>query len=137
MVLLRKGFYLELDTAKAAETPKLQLGTVRVVSDSADASEGTATAKAVVTTAATAIAAEPGPGEGQPPSTNLGSKPSLTTAEAIAAELAAAEATRPAVQYVTFAPEALQPSARLRPAKRKPGRNLSTFRAMASELFKS
>ena len=125
MVLLRKGFYLELDTKKAAGTPKLQLGTVRVVPESPEESDVTASAAAPVAEMVQAT------------STSTDPKPSLTTAEAIAAELAAAEASRPAVQYVTFAPEALQPGTRIRPSKRKPGRNLSTFRSMASELFKS
>lgn len=135
MVLLRKGFYLELDTGKAAETPKLQLGTVRTVSESPDDGDDTA---AVVSTPATAAAvAAPATGGVQAASTSTNAKPSLTTAEAIAAELAATEASRPAVQYVTFAPEALKPGSSIRPGKRKPGRNLSNFRSMASELFKS
>ena len=137
MVLLRKGFYLELDTAKAAEAPKLQLGTVRVVSESPEESDGKDSASAVLTAGASSVAAAPVPGRAQTTSTSTEPKPSLTTAEAIAAELAAAEASRPAIQYVTFAPQALQPGTGLRPGKRKPGRNLSNFRSMASELFKS
>jgi hypothetical protein len=62
---------------------------------------------------------------------------SKTTAEAIAAELAAAEAAKPEVELVTFAPEALQPGNSIRPGKRRPGNNLAGFRSMASELFKS
>jgi hypothetical protein len=137
MVLLRKGFYLELDTAKAAESPKLQLGTVRVVSESPEVSDSKDSASAVLTAAASSVAAAPVPGRAQTTSTSTEPKPSLTTAEAIAAELAAAEASRPAIQYVTFAPEALQPGTGIRPGKRKPGRNLSNFRSMASEMFKS
>ena len=137
MVLLRKGFYLELDTAKSAETQKLQLGTVRVVSESPEESDGTVSASAVLTAATSAVAAAPAPGRVQTTSTSTEPKPSLTTAEAMAAELAAAEASRPAIQYVTFAPQALQPGTGLRPGKREPGRNLSNFRSMASELFKS
>lgn len=138
MVLLRKGFYLELDTEKAAATPKFQLGTVRTVSESPDDGDDTAIAVAVVSTPTTAAAvAAPATGGVKAASTSTNAKPSLTTAEAIAAELAATEASRPAVQYVTFAPEALQPGSSLRPGKRKPGRNLSKFRSMASELFKS
>ena len=64
-------------------------------------------------------------------------KPSLTTAEAIAAELAAAEAAKPEIQLSTFAPVALQPGNSIRPGKRRPGNNLAGFRSMASELFKS
>jgi hypothetical protein len=137
MVLLRKGFYLELDTAKAAESPKLQLGTVRVVSESPEVSDSKDSASAVLTAAASSVAAAPVPDRAQTTSTSTEPKPSLTTAEAIAAELAAAEASRPAIQYVTFAPEALQPGTGIRPGKRKPGRNLSNFRSMASEMFKS
>ena len=61
----------------------------------------------------------------------------LTTAEAVAAELAAAEAAKPEVKLVNFAPEALSPGNAVRPGKRRPGSNLSGFREMASELFKS
>ena len=57
--------------------------------------------------------------------------------EAIAAELAAAEAAKPTVELVNFAPEALKPGNAVRPGKRRPGSNLSGFRSMASELFKS
>ncbi|WP_114992966.1 hypothetical protein [Synechococcus sp. UW179A] len=62
---------------------------------------------------------------------------SLTIAEAIAAELAAAEAEKPDVVLVNFAPDALSPGNSIRSNKRVPGRNLSGFRMMASDLFKS
>ena len=64
-------------------------------------------------------------------------KPSLTTAEAIAAELAATQADNPEIVLINFAPEALLPGNSIRPNKRYPGRNLSKFRDMASDLFKS
>ena len=64
-------------------------------------------------------------------------KPSLTTAEAIAAQLAAAEADKPELVLVNFAPDALRPGNSIRPNKRVPGKNLSGFRDMASDLFKS
>ena len=64
-------------------------------------------------------------------------KPSLTTAEAIAAQLAAAEAEQPELVLVNFAPVALRPGNSIRPNKRSPGKNLSTFRDMASDLFKT
>ena len=64
-------------------------------------------------------------------------KPSLTTAEAIAAQLAAAEADQPERVLVNFAPNALRPGNSIRPNKRAPGKNLSGFRDMASELFKT
>ena len=64
-------------------------------------------------------------------------KPSLTTAEAIAAELAAAEAARPVVTLSTFAPDNLLPGNGLRQRKRRPGSNLKGFKEMAGDLFKS
>ncbi len=62
---------------------------------------------------------------------------SLTTAEAIAAALAEAEAARPVVTLSTFAPDMLQPGRALRSKSRRPGRNLKGFKDMASELFSS
>jgi len=138
MVLLGKGFYLELDTAdSAAETPTLQLGSIRPESETPEESEGSTAESAVLTSTTAVVAATSVPEAVPTASPSTQSKPSLTTAEAIAAELAAAEASRPAIDYVTFAPEALRPGTGLRPGKRKPGRNLSNFRSMASELFKS
>ena len=67
----------------------------------------------------------------------LPKRPSLTTAEAIAAQLAAAEAEKPETILVNFAPEALRPGNPIRSNKRSPGKNLSGFRDMASELFKT
>jgi len=64
-------------------------------------------------------------------------KPSLTTAEAIAAQLAASEADQPELVLVNFAPDALRPGNSIRPNKRTPGKNLSGFRDMASDLFKT
>lgn len=137
-MVLGKSFYLELDTPNAAaETPLLQLGTIRLESETAEDAPGSASESVVLTPATTAVAATSVPGAIPTTSTSTQSKPSPTTAEAIAAELAAAEASRPAIDYVTFAPEALQPGAGLRPGKRKPGRNLTNFRSMAAELFKS
>ena len=61
----------------------------------------------------------------------------LTTAEAIAADLAAAEAARPAVTYSTFAPGNLMPGGGLRQCSRRPGAALKSFRGIAQDLFKS
>ena len=61
----------------------------------------------------------------------------LTTAEAVAAELAVAEAAKPEAKLVTFAPDALSPGNAVRSGKRRPGSNLSGFREMAAEMFKS
>lgn len=137
-MVLGKSFFLELDTpGAAAETPLLQLGTIRLESEPPEDTPGSAAESVVLTASTAAVAATSIPGAVPTTSTSTQSKPSPTTAEAIAAELAAAEASRPAIDYVTFAPEALQPGTGLRPGKRKPGRNLSNFRSMAAELFKS
>ena len=72
-----------------------------------------------------------------PEDSGLPKRPSLTTAEAIAAQLAAAEAEKPETILVNFAPEALRPGNPIRSNKRSPGKNLSGFRDMASELFKT
>ena len=64
-------------------------------------------------------------------------KPSLTTAELIAAELAAAEAEKPELVLINFAPDALRPGNSIRFNKRAPGRNIGGFRDMASDLFKA
>ena len=64
-------------------------------------------------------------------------KPLLTTAEKIAVELAAEEAGKPVVILTNFAPGALLPGNSIRTNKRAPGQNMSRFRNMASDLFKT
>jgi len=64
-------------------------------------------------------------------------KPSLTTAETIAAKLAAEQANQPEITLVNFATNALRPGNSIRTNKRSPGKNLSGFRDMASDLFKT
>ncbi|BEV36294.1 hypothetical protein [Synechococcus sp. M16CYN] len=61
----------------------------------------------------------------------------LTTAEVVAAELAAAEAARPEVVYTTYAPNNLFPGNGLRQGKRRPGAAIKNFRTIAADLFKS
>ena len=152
MVLNRKGFFLELgdQEPQAAETkPEPEQEKV----ESAAKASQPAAAPAAVAEAVPAPAADPAPAPvaavaeskaASKPDIPARStedapkaKPSLTTAEAIAAELAAAEAAKPEIQLSTFAPEALQPGNSIRPGKRRPGNNLAGFRSMASELFKS
>lgn len=61
--------------------------------------------------------------------------PSLTTAEAIAAELRAAQEAKPPVSISTFAPEALNPANAVPSRRRRAGANLAGFKAMASGMF--
>ncbi|KMM16371.1 hypothetical protein [Synechococcus sp. GFB01] len=64
-------------------------------------------------------------------------QPVLTTAEAIAAELRAAQEARPAPSQATFAPECLNPANALPRARRRAGANLAGFKAMGDSLFRS
>jgi hypothetical protein len=63
--------------------------------------------------------------------------PMVTTAEAIAAELRAAQEARPAPSSATFAPDCLNPANAINRGRRTAGANLAGFKAMASDLFKS
>jgi hypothetical protein len=65
------------------------------------------------------------------------SKPMLTTAEAIAAELRSAQESRPAPSNATFAPDCLNPANAIPSRRRTAGANLGGFKAMAADLFKS
>jgi hypothetical protein len=62
---------------------------------------------------------------------------SLTTAESIAAELAAAQANRPAPSLTTFAPEALVPGGATPRRRRSGGANLAGFKAIARSFVKN
>jgi len=137
-----KGFFLTLDDSAAPATLELP-------QKEAPASEEAPVEASVV--AANAVAKPEAPSEpsaaAKPPTTEAvseakadpSSQPatSLTTAEAIAAELAAAEAARPAVAYYTFAPSNLMPGGGLRQRSRRPGAALKSFRGIAQDLFKS
>lgn len=71
-----------------------------------------------------------GAGESVTPST-------LTTAEAIAAELRAAQEALPPPSNATFAPDCLNPANALRSRRRLAGANLAGFKAMASGMFRN
>lgn len=133
MVLKRKGFFLNLEeSADAGATPPVQVAPVKDPVAKDTSGSKTPVAKSVPTPSV------PATGPSDPaPAAETGRKPALTTAEAIAAELAAAEAARPAMTIATYAPEALRPDQALRPQRRRPGANLKGFRSMAADLFKS
>ena len=164
MALKSKGFFLNLEEGPATDQP-IQLAPVRdlpeedvqedalapipaiskivdgmgsvesVLPLTSAAASAPSPAASVAPTAsasvkATAEAAAPAPA-------SASAKGSLTTAEAIAASLAEAEAARPVVTFSTFAPDMLRPGRALRSKPRRPGRNLKGFKDMASELFSS
>lgn len=62
---------------------------------------------------------------------------SQTTAEAIAAELAAEQASRPAPSLATFAPECVTAGGALPRTRRRGGADLGGFRAMARSMVSS
>lgn len=75
------------------------------------------------------------PAAPQPAETPSGS--TLTTAEAIAAELRAAQEAMPPASTATFAPDCLNPANAVPMRRRRAGANLAGFKAMASGLIKS
>ncbi|MEB3352126.1 MAG: hypothetical protein VKM01_07355 [Cyanobacteriota bacterium] len=98
-------------------------------------SKPTVAAKAAPATSATAVssaATSSGAAGAEPAGAS-----SLTTAEAIAAELAAAQANRPAPSKATFAPECVTAGGALSPRRRRGGANLAGFKAMAQGMMKN
>ena len=132
-----KGFFLTLDDAAAPATLELPqqeapaTEEAPVEADVVTASEPSVVAKPSATEAVAETVAEAKAESSSEPAAPL------TTAEAIAAELAAAEAARPAVTYSTFAPSNLMPGGGLRQRSRRPGAALKSFRGIAQDLFKS
>ena len=137
MVFNRKGsFFLNLDDK--APTQAAQVAPMRAPEAKAKADKNpTPVAVAVAASAAAAAAAavaDSSPATGAPaPTTGVTS--TLTTAEAIAAELRAAQEARPAQTFITFAPERVSAGGALPMARRKGGANLAGFKAMAGSLF--
>ena len=123
MVFNRKGsFFLEL-VGKAAETPV----TVAPIAEKPAKAEKAAKTEAKVAVKAPAAA-----------KTEAAAAPSgamQTTAEAIAAELAAEQAARPVQTDSTFAPECVTAGGALPMRRRRAGANIAGFRDMASGMF--
>ena len=130
-----KGFFLTLD--QNAESVKL------AIPESLQSSETTSSETASSDTASTeASPAEEATSEPMVQSTKhtevvSSAQPVMTTAQAIAAELAAAEASRPPVSMSTFAPGNLVAGSGLLMKKRRPGAAMKGFRSIASDLFRS
>ena len=84
---------------------------------------------------AAAIDAKPEPkASAEAPKAAESSGAVLTTAEAIAAELRAAQDARPAPTLSTFAPTALNPGNGVPMRRRRAGANLAGFKAMAKSM---
>lgn len=146
------GFFLDLDSSDV-QPVTLDLGpdkepeettpeepsspmtlTVSKADDSAPSSKGKAVQDTNTSTSSAPAATATSTSTPEKPAQ---AKPSLTTAEAIAAELAAAEAARPTASLTTFAPDNLVPGKALRQRRRRPGSNLKGFKSMAGDLFKN
>ena len=129
MVFNSKGkFFLNLDE-KAAAKP------VTVAPVAQPAAEPAKVAKPAKAAQPAAEAAAKSPVAAEAPASATPSGSVLTTAEAIAAELAAAQASRPAVTNATFAPECVSAGGALPMRRRRGGANLAGFRSMAGGLF--
>jgi len=128
MVFNRKGsFFLNLDDK--APTQAAQVAPIRAPEPEAKADQTSAPVAV-----AAAADADPSPATSAPvPGTAVTT--ALTTAEAIAAELRAAQEARPAQTFITFAPERVSAGGALPMARRKGGANLAGFKAMAGSLF--
>ena len=152
MVLNRKSFFLELGEPAAKEAePKSQPEETVALSNSELSQPAAATDPVETEIPAPVAAAVDVAPEAESVSSEVSADvssqasvevetepaPTLTTAESLAAELADAQAARPQIKLVTFAPEALQPGNSVRPGKRRPGNNLAGFRSMATDLFKT
>jgi hypothetical protein len=132
MVFNRKGsFFLNLDDK--APTQAAQVALMRAPEPEAKA-EQTATPVVMAAIAVAVAAADPSPAT-PAPAPSSGVTTALTTAEAIAAELRAAQEARPAQTFITFAPERVSAGGALPMARRKGGANLAGFKAMAGSLF--
>ena len=119
-----KGFFLTLD--ETAEPVSLDLPEAAAVEELAADASVTAQPSLVVAAVEAPAASEAKPvAEVQ------------TTAEAIAAELAATQAARPAVAMSTYAPGNLVAGTGLRARKRRPGAGMKGFMTIAGDLFKS
>lgn len=129
-----KGFFLTLDDeaapadlsipSRAEDTPEPAAAPVVVTESVVNESSEISPEEPVVAPAAVTSSAP------------VSESATQTTAEAIAAELAAADQARPAVTMATFAPDNLLPGTGLMARRRKPGASMSGFRSIASDLFK-
>jgi hypothetical protein len=141
-MLFKRKFFLDLSGGEADQKPAVVAPVRQATPEPQDepraaapsiavAAESAAAPPARAAQAAPATEAAPAPADAAPSTT------SLTTAEAIAAELAAAQAERPAPSLTTFAPECVTAGGALPARRRKAGANLAGFKAMAQGMMKN
>lgn len=136
MVFKRKdSFFLDLGSKGARPAQ------VMIAEEEPAVEEGAAEAAQPLTltlgTSAAATASSAAPGAPSPSAPSPAADPAapvLTTAEAIAAELRAAQEAKPAPTLSTFAPDALNPGNGVPQRRRSAGANLAGFKAMAKSM---
>lgn len=116
--------------AKPAETKAAETKPAEAVQPAAPAAEVQAAPAPAAPASAEAVAAAA-------PAASSPIQRMLTTAEAVAAELRAAQEARPAPTNVTFAPECLNPANAVPTRRRRAGANLGVFKGMVNEMFRS
>lgn len=124
-MIFKPKFFLDLGGGEAQKP-----AVVAPVKEKAPAKEA---AKAPAREASKA-AAKQAPAAAPAAATDAGGR-ILTTAEAIAAELAAAQASRPAPREATFAPDCLTAGGAMPRQRRRGGANLATFREIAKGMM--
>ena len=126
-----KGFFLTLD--ETAEPVSLDLPDAAAVEEPAADASVTEQPSLVVASDETLVASEAKAVD----EVAAAGAAVQTTAEAIAAELAATQAARPVVTMSTYAPAYLVAGTGLRARKRRPGAGMKGFMTIAGDLFKS
>lgn len=132
-MVFKNKFFLDLSgEGDTQASPAAVVAPVKLVTAKEAAPAKSAPAQAAASTAtATPAAPQPAAAEASPQPARR------TTAEEIAAELAAAQALRPAPTQATFAPECLSPAGALPRRRRRPAADLAGFRAIAAGLLNS
>ncbi|MBD2717706.1 MULTISPECIES: hypothetical protein [unclassified Synechococcus] len=125
MVFKRPKFFLDLGGGEGNQPPAVVAPPKAEAKPAAKAAPQPAEAKPAASAAPAAAEGTPQPVSG------------LTTAEAIAAELAAAEALRPAPSLATFAPDCVTAGGATPMKRRTPGANLGVFKEMAAGMMRS
>ena len=131
-----KGFFLTLD--ETAEPVSLDLPEADAVEEAVADVSVTEQPSLVVAAVEPQASSEATTSEPKPVAEVAAAGAAVqTTAEAIAAELAATQAARPAVTMSTYAPANLVAGTGLRARKRPPGAGMKGFMTIAGDLFKS
>ena len=131
-----KGFFLTLD--ETAEPVRLDLPEAAAVEEPAADASVTEQPSLVVASVETPVASEATTSEAKAVDEVAAAGAAVqTTAEAIAAELAATQAARPVVTMSTYAPGNLVAGTGLQARKRRPGAGMKGFMTIAGDLFKS